>query len=51
MLDMARNIEEKLRGLSHADYSGDDNLRLAIIHLIQIIGELERIVPLGTGNP
>lgn len=42
MLDMARRIEEKLRGKTRLDYDADDNLRLAVVHLIQTIGEAAR---------
>lgn len=44
MLDMARSATEKVRGKSRADFDGDDNLRLALVHLIQVIGEAARQV-------
>jgi uncharacterized protein with HEPN domain len=39
MLDMARQITEKVRGVSRQQFDGDDNLRLALTHLIQVVGE------------
>jgi uncharacterized protein with HEPN domain len=44
MLDMARKAVSKTQGLSRAAYDEDENLRLALIHLIQIIGEAGRNV-------
>jgi uncharacterized protein with HEPN domain len=44
MLDMARKAVSKTHGLSRAAYDADENLRLALIHLIQIIGEAGRNV-------
>ena len=42
MLDMARKAVSKTRGLSREAYDADENLRLALIHLIQVIGEAAR---------
>jgi uncharacterized protein with HEPN domain len=39
MLDAARSIAEKSEGIERATFDQDDNLRLAIAHLIQTIGE------------
>jgi uncharacterized protein with HEPN domain len=39
MLDMARKAADKVRGKSRADYDGDENLCLALAHLVQTIGE------------
>jgi len=39
MLDMARKAVGKTQGVSRAQYDADENLRLALIHLIQTIGE------------
>lgn len=39
MLDVARKVTEKVRGLSRQDFDRDENLRLALTHLIQVIGE------------
>ena len=44
MLDMARKAVSKTRGLSRKAYDADENLRLALIHLIQVIGEAARQV-------
>jgi uncharacterized protein with HEPN domain len=42
MLDMARKAVIKTQGLSREAYDADENLRLALIHLIQVIGEAAR---------
>ncbi len=39
MLDTARKISAKLEGRVRADFDADENLRLALTHLLQIIGE------------
>jgi uncharacterized protein with HEPN domain len=39
MLDTARSIVSKMQGIDRAAYDLDENLRLAVAHLIQIIGE------------
>lgn len=39
MLEMARKAVEKVTGLEQTDYDDDENLRLALTHLVQIIGE------------
>jgi uncharacterized protein with HEPN domain len=39
MLDTARKAVDKLRGRRRADYDADENVRLALTHLVQIIGE------------
>ncbi|MNL32658.1 hypothetical protein D3C87_1545230 [compost metagenome] len=44
MIDMARKAVEKTAGLDRAAYDQDENLRLALAHLIQIIGEAARRV-------
>ena len=44
MLDTAQKAISKTRGLSRDAYDADENLRLALIHLIQIIGEAGRQV-------
>lgn len=44
MLDMARKAVSKTQGLSREAYDADENLRLALIHLIQVIGEAARQV-------
>lgn len=42
MLDMARKAVGKTQGISRETFDGDENLRLALIHLIQVIGEAAR---------
>lgn len=44
MLDMARKAVGKTQGISREAYDADENLRLALIHLIQTIGEAARRV-------
>ena len=39
MLDTARSIVAKMHGVDREKFDGDENLRLAVTHLIQIIGE------------
>ena len=44
MLDMARKAVTKTTGLSREVYDADENLRLALIYLVQVIGEAARHV-------
>jgi uncharacterized protein with HEPN domain len=44
MLDMAKKAVNKTAGLSRDAYDADENLRLALIHLIQVTGEAGRQV-------
>jgi len=44
MLDMARKAMEKVQGKSREDFDEDENLRMAIALLIQVIGEAARRV-------
>ena len=44
MLDMARKAVGKTDGRSRDAYDTDENLRLALIHLVQVIGEAARQV-------
>lgn len=44
MLDMARSVASKIRGITRWNYDDDENLRLALTHLIQTIGETARQV-------
>lgn len=44
MLDTAKKAVSKTEGLSRDAYDADENLRLALIHLIQVIGEAGRQV-------
>jgi len=48
MLDMATKGTQKVAGLSKRDYEEDENLRLALAHLVQMIGEAARRVSIGT---
>ncbi len=48
MLDRARKIITNLQGKRRADFDTDENLRLALAHLIQTIGEAARKVPEST---
>lgn len=47
MLDTARKAAAKVRGKSRADYDRDENLRLALVHLVQTVGEAARHVSPG----
>ena len=44
MLDTARKAVGKVRGLPRDAYDTDENLRLALVHLVQVIGEAARQV-------
>jgi uncharacterized protein with HEPN domain len=44
MFDMARKAISKTQNISRETYDADENLRLALIHLIQTIGEAARQV-------
>jgi uncharacterized protein with HEPN domain len=44
MLDMARKAVSKTQSISRETYDADENLRLALIHLIQTVGEAARQV-------
>jgi len=39
MLDMAKKAVSKTQNISRETFDADENLRLALIHLIQTIGE------------
>jgi uncharacterized protein with HEPN domain len=39
MLDYGRRIATKVTDISRFDFDADDNLQLAITHLLQIVGE------------
>jgi uncharacterized protein with HEPN domain len=47
MLDTTRAIVAKASGKSRSDFDADENLRLALTHLIQTLGEAARHVSLG----
>jgi len=42
MLDMARKAVAKTEGVTLEAYERDENLRLALTHLVQVIGEAAR---------
>lgn len=44
MLDMARKAVGKVERISRVNYDNDEDLRLALTHLVQIIGEAARLV-------
>ena len=44
MLDTANKAVSKTRGLSRQTYDDDENLRLALTHLVQVMGEAARQV-------
>ena len=44
MLDTARKAISKTQGLLRQAYDDDENLRLALTHLVQVIGEAARQV-------
>jgi uncharacterized protein with HEPN domain len=44
MLDMTRKALDKTRGITRDAYDDDENLRLALTHLVQVIGEAARRV-------
>ena len=44
MLDMAKKAVAKATGLTHDSYDTDENLRLALTHLVQVVGEAGRNV-------
>jgi uncharacterized protein with HEPN domain len=44
MLETSEKAVEKTQGLSRHAYDADENLRLALAHLVQIIGEAARRV-------
>ena len=44
MLDMAKKAVAKAVGLTHDSYERDENLRLGLTHLVQVIGEAGRNV-------
>jgi uncharacterized protein with HEPN domain len=44
MLDTAKLAVKKIEGKTRADFDADENLRLALTHLIQVIGEAARMV-------
>jgi uncharacterized protein with HEPN domain len=47
ILETVRAVVVKTSGILRADYDDDENLRIAVAHLIQNIGESARRVSLG----
>ena len=45
MVDVARKILERARRLSRESYDSDEDVRLALTHLVQTLGEASRRVP------
>lgn len=39
MLESARKVSQKACGIERSEYDQDENLRLALTHLLQVIGE------------
>jgi homoserine kinase len=48
MLDLSRKIASKIAGVRRQDFDRDENLRLALAHLLQTIGEAARRVCVNT---
>ncbi len=46
MLDLAKKVAAKVEGITQADFDRDENLRLALVHLVQTLGEAARKVSL-----
>lgn len=44
MVDCAQRVQQFLAGKSRMEYDNDEMLRLAIVHLLQTIGEAARMV-------
>ena len=44
MLDLVGKVVEKTQQIKREDFDGDENLRLALAHLLQTIGEAARRV-------
>jgi uncharacterized protein with HEPN domain len=47
MLDTAQRAVGKIRGKARRDFDADENLRLALAYLLQIVGEVTRQVSPG----
>lgn len=48
MLDMSRKAVEKIQGQSREGYDDDEDLRIIITHLVQVIGEAASHVSAST---
>jgi hypothetical protein len=42
MLDLSRKVAAKISGIHREEFDKDENLRLALAHLLQSIGEVPR---------
>ena len=51
MLDTARKAASKVIGKTREDYDDDENLRMALAHLIQTLGEAPRASRRPSSNP
>ena len=51
MLDMAKKAVAKITGMARETYDADENLRLAMTHLVQVIGEAARTFPASSPRP
>lgn len=47
MVDVARKIAERTARISREEFDGDEDVRLALTHLVQTLGEAARRVPEG----
>lgn len=48
MLDTTVDAIDRIKGCNRQDFDEDHNLQLAVVHLIQIIGEAARLVTQNT---
>jgi uncharacterized protein with HEPN domain len=39
MLDTARKVRSRVEGTARSEYDGDEDLRIVVAHLVQMIGE------------
>jgi uncharacterized protein with HEPN domain len=44
MLEISRRIEAKVAGLTRESFDANEDLQLALVHLIQTVGEAARLV-------
>jgi uncharacterized protein with HEPN domain len=48
MLDLSRKVAAKVQAKTRAEFDADENLRLALAHLVQTVGEAARRVSEST---
>jgi len=48
MFDLASKATQKIAGKTRAEFDADENLQLALVHLVQMIGESARRVGAST---